>query len=184
MIQYTTAQSDDDLRGILELQAKNLTRSLSAVEISSQGFVTVEHSFESLKKLNKTERHIIAKQDNRVVGYILSMTPEARDDIPVLVPMFRIFDETPYQGKMISDHRFIVVGQVCVDRDFRGQGLFDNCYRAYREYHKDKYAFAITEIARANPRSLNAHKRTGFRELRSYRDENDTDWIVVIWNWD
>lgn len=183
MIEYNIASSDNDLKGILSLQAKNLTKSLSENEISNQGFVTIEHSFDLIKKLNNTERHIVAKVNDNIVGYVLSMTKNARLEIPILYPMFEIFDKTVYNDKSISENNYIIVGQVCVDKDFRGQGIFDNCYKAYKEFHKDKYDFAITEIAQTNIRSLNAHKRIGFSELTFYNDPNNTTWIVVVWDW-
>lgn len=183
MITYTFAESVNDLTGILALQAKNLARSLCENEIETQGFVTVEHSFDLIKKLNDTERHIIAKEKNRVIGYVLSMTKKARFDIPVLYSMFEVFDQTLFKGSFISEGNFIIVGQVCVDKEFRGQGIFEQCYRRFREYHKNKYDFAITEIATTNLRSLHAHKRIGFSELTSYTDQYNTTWIVVVWDW-
>jgi len=183
-IEYDIAGTDTDLKGILALQAKNLRKSLSENEIANQGFVTIEHSFELIKKLNDTERHIIAKMNDHVVGYVLSMTKNARLEIPILYPMFELFDNTVYNGKTISAYNYIIVGQVCVDKDFRGQGILDNCYTAYKEFHKHKYDFAITEIAHTNIRSLNAHKRIGFSELTFYNDPNNTPWSVVIWAWE
>lgn len=182
-VEYHTADSDDDLRGVLTLQVKNLARSLSANEKAEQGFVTVEHCFDLLKKLNNTEKHIVAKSNNIIVGYVLSMTKNARAEIPFLYPMFDVFDRTAYLDRSISEYNYIIVGQVCVDKDFRGQGIFDNCYKAYKDFHKDTYDFAITEIAQTNLRSLNAHKRIGFKELTSYTDSYNTTWIVVVWDW-
>lgn len=183
MIHYATAESDEDLEGILLLQKANLKKSLPAHEAETQGFVTVEHNFELLKKLNDKERHIVAKNGNAVVGYALSMTKDARLDIPILYPMFEAFDRLLYRGKRISDYEYVVVGQVCVDKNYRGRGVFDECYQAYRRHHEKKYDFAITEIADANLRSLNAHKRIGFAELASYIAPDDATWVVVIWDW-
>lgn len=183
MIDYTIATSEKDLIGILSLQAKNLIKSLSKSEAETQGFVTVEHSYSLLKQLNDTERHIIAKEHDKVIGYVLSMTKNSRSEIPMLYPMFKIFDQTVYNGQTISERDYIIVGQVCVDKDFRGKGIFDKCYNSFKHFHKDKYDFAITEIAEANLRSLNAHKRIGFTELTSYNDSNNINWIVVIWDW-
>lgn len=182
-IQYTAANSDDDLKGILSLQAENLPKTLSDDEIKSQGFVTLEHSFELIKEMNETEQHIIAKSDNNVIGYTLSMTKKAKLVFPILYPMFDVFDKTVYNGKTISEYNYIIVGQVCVSKKFRGLGVFDHCYEAYRNFHKDKYDFAITEIAQSNLRSINAHKRIGFSELTRYTDSNNNTWIVVIWDW-
>jgi len=183
MITYTTSTSQLDLQGILRLQKGNLKNKLSANEIKNQGFVTVEHTLELLNKLNKHEKHIIAKDGAMVVGYVLAMTKASRYDVPILVPMFDVFDEVRYEGKLISAYNYLVVGQVCVDKSYRGQGIFDDCYLAYKRHYADTYDFAITEIVATNLRSLHAHKRIGFEEIHSYLDSTKTEWKVVIWDW-
>jgi GNAT superfamily N-acetyltransferase len=183
MITYTTVNSKTDLEGILKLQKSNLAQNLNSDEIRSQGFVTVNHTYDLLKKLNDFEKHIIAKENDKVIGYVLAMTKHSKFDIPVLFPMFNVFDTVLFKDKKISAYNYILVGQVCVDKAYRGQGIFNNCYAAYKEFYKDKYDFAITEIANTNSRSLNAHKRIGFEDIHSYFAPDKTEWIVVLWNW-
>jgi L-amino acid N-acyltransferase YncA len=182
---YTTAESKSDLKGILSLQKENLAQGLTRDEIKSQGFVTVCHSYDQLKKMNDHENHVIAKDNDKVVAYVLAMTQHSRFDIPILLPMFEAFGAISYKGKKITDYNYLIVGQVCIDKAYRGQGLFDNCYAAYKKHFRQKYDFAITEIASTNLRSLNAHKRVGFQEVHSYMapDSDKTQWIVVVWDW-
>lgn len=183
MIIYTTANSEKDLHAILALQKANLTRSLNESEIQSQGFVTVDHTYEQLKKLNDIEKHIIAKDGDAIAGYVLAMTTASKSDLPILFPMFEVFDSILYDGRKISDYQYLVVGQVCVGKEYRGQGVFDKCYAAYKDHYKNKYNFAITEIAVTNTRSLNAHHRIGFKNIHSYTGPDKTEWIVVAWDW-
>jgi L-amino acid N-acyltransferase YncA len=183
MITYTTANSKNDLEGILDLQKQNLAARLTKDEIQSQGFVTVDHSYDQLKKLNDHEKHVIAKDDKKVIGYLLAMTKRARFDIPVLIPMFELFDTVSLNAKKISEYNYLVVGQVCVDKAWRGKGILDQCYAAYRQHYSNKYDFAITEIAATNLRSLKAHRRIGFKEINMYRSPDKTEWVVVLWDW-
>lgn len=183
MLSYTQAQTLHDLKGILALQKANLAANLSAEEIAAQGFVTVVHSLADLQKMNDVEKHIVAKDGENVIAYLLAMTAAAKEDIPVLRPMFALFSSIPFHGQPISAYRYIVVGQVCVDKAYRGQGVFDNCYRAYRDAFKPGYAFAITEIATRNSRSIAAHKRIGFNELHRYAAPDGEEWSVVVWKW-
>ena len=184
MLNYTTATAIKDLEEILTLQKANLTAGLSAQEIQSQGFVTVNHSYELLKSLNDREKHVIARDEDKVVGYLLAMTQQSKSDVPVLVPMFTEFGIIVYKNKKVDAYNYIVVGQVCIDRNYRGQGILDNLYAAYKNYYSSKYDFAITEIASNNLRSLNAHKRIGFTEIHNYCDPENTKWIVIVWNWE
>jgi len=183
MLTYTAATSDTDLKGILDLQRANLPEVLTPEDLQSQGFVTVRHTYEDLKKLNDLEPHLVAKADGQVIGYLLAMTPQSRAEIPVLVPMFELFDTISYGGKAVSDFPYLVVGQVCVDRRYRGQGVLDACYAAYRARMKTRYAFAITEIAAANTRSRRAHERIGFREIHRYTAPDGVEWCIVVWDW-
>ncbi|MFC3560869.1 GNAT family N-acetyltransferase [Pedobacter jamesrossensis] len=183
MISITTSSSEQDLEGILKLHKENLSSNLSIEEKQNQGFVTVAHSMIDLKKMQQYEPNIIAKDGEKVIAYVLGMTAKSKDDIPILVPMFNGFNYIEYKGKPISEYAYIVVGQVCVDKNYRGQGLFDKSYQAYREYFQTLYDFAVTEVATTNLRSINAHKRLGFEEIYRAKDENGLEWSVVIWDW-
>jgi ribosomal protein S18 acetylase RimI-like enzyme len=183
MVIYTTSDSKNDLEGILALQKRNLAASLTKDEILSQGFVTVDHSYDQLARLNDHEKHVIAKDKEKVIGYLLAMTKQFRFDIPVLIPMFDLFDTISYNDKKISEYNYLVVGQVCIDKAYRGQGVLDHCYAAYREHYITKYDFTITEIAGTNLRSLKAHKRIGFKEINTYLSPDKTEWVVVLWDW-
>jgi L-amino acid N-acyltransferase YncA len=183
MITCTTSSTEKDLAGIIELQLQNLSQNLEADEIQSQGFVTVVHTMDDLKKMNSYEQNIILKDDEKIAGYLLAMTKNSKSDIPVLVPMFEKFDTIMYRNQFISQYNYIVVGQVCIGKNYRGMGLLDKCYAAYKEHFKKTCDFAITEIATANQRSINAHKRIGFTEIHRYIDATNTEWSIVIWDW-
>lgn len=183
MIIFDTANSLADLKGILELQKQNLKINLTDNAISKQGFVTVHHTLEQLQQLNAIEKHVIAKDGDKIIGYVLAMTPKSQSNIPILIPMFKIFGETYFNGKAITTYNYLVVGQVCIDQMYRGQGIFDRCYNAYKECFKAKYDFAITEIAATNLRSLSAHKRVGFNEIATYTAPDQVEWKIVVWNW-
>jgi len=183
MITYTTAKNDTDLHEILALQKQNLAVGLTKEQIISQGFVTVSHRFEDLKKMNEIEQHVIGKDNDRVVAYLLAMTAHSRFDVPILFPLFEMFDRVDYQNKRIAAYKYIVVGQACVAEGYRGRRVFDACYAAYRDCFKDKYDFAITEIAIRNQRSINAHKRVGFESIYEYTAPDGEEWSVVVWKW-
>jgi len=183
MITYTTCKNEKDLQQILQLQKQNGAAQLTAEQIASQGFVTVMHTFSALKKMNDIEAHVVAKDDDRVIAYVLAMTARSRFEIPVLMPMFEMFEQITWQNKKIADYRYIVVGQVCVAEGYRGQGIFDACYEAYRNCFKNKYEFAITEIATRNQRSIKAHKRVGFETVHRYEAPDGEAWDIVLWKW-
>lgn len=183
MIVYTTSKTDKDLLQILELQKNNLPAGLTSEQIAAEGFVTVSHSFGDLQKMNSIEESIIAKDDDRVIAYLLAMTEKSKLDIPILIPMFDAFDNIIFRNKKISDYQYIVVGQVCVAAGYRGKGILDSCYTEYKKHFENKYDFAITEISNRNQRSLNAHKRIGFDTIYEYQAPDGETWSIVLWDW-
>jgi len=183
MIVYTTSKDDSDLLGILDLQKRNLAKNLDPDEIRSQGFVTVSHRLEDLQKMNRIEQSVIAKENNTVIAYLIAMTEKSKFDIPVLVPMFEIFDKIQYEGNLLSKYHYMVVGQVCVDKDYRGKGVLDKCYELYVNTFSQSYDFAVTEIASSNLRSLNAHRRIGFVTIHEYVAPNQVRWAIVVLDW-
>lgn len=164
-----------DLPRILELQRKNLDRSVSPEEASSQGFVTVEHTLEALSRMHALEPGIVASEGEALCAYALVMPVECRDLVPELRPMFQRLEG-------LGCGRFYVMGQICIDRAFRGSGLFDRLYAAHRQHFSGRFDRVVTEVATRNTRSMRAHERVGFREILRYRDAID-EWSVVAWDW-
>jgi len=177
---FKTAETFEEFVGILDLQQENHIKNLIDLD---QGFVFAEHSVEDLAKMNAFAPHIIAKDGDIVVAYLLGMTVESRYDIEMLIPMFDQFDEIEVNGTPLSAYHYIVVGQVAVSKNYRGTGVLDECYALYKEVHSDNFDFAITEISERNHRSLGAHYRVGFRELSRYTNEDGEVWVIVVWDW-
>lgn len=183
MIKYTTSKNKLDLISISTLQKANLKNNLSAQEIEKHGFVTVDHTLEMLEDLSAIEPQIVAKDDKNVIAYVLAMTKKSKGDIPIIRPMFEEFERIDYKGQLVSEYHYMVVGQVCVHKDYRGRGIFEKCLHLYKNTFVGRYDFAITEIALDNHRSRNAHKKVGFKEIHVYTDSYQTEWVIVLWDW-
>lgn len=181
MIQYTTASTKKDLQEILQLQLANLPKNLSAEEAKNQGFLTVHHSPELLQTMNIPYPHIIAKFDNQVIGYTLVMLQKFKDVIPVLKPMFQKINSLSFHNKPLSNTKYFVMGQVCVDKKFRGQGVFNGLYQQMRKDMAPFFDCIITEIATRNTRSMRAHEKIGFEVISIYSTQEE-EWAIVGWD--
>lgn len=171
-----------DLTQILTLQKKNTQSALSAKEIEEQGFVTVEHRLVQLKKMQALVPQIIAVKKNLLLGYALVMPKELKTTIPVLVPMFKLLDTLNYKGQAVQKLSYYVMGQICVAKSARGQGVFRALYKAHKNLLAEKYDYCITEISSRNLRSMQAHLAIGFDPLHTFTDEQD-EWNIMIWDW-
>jgi hypothetical protein len=166
------AARPDDLPRILELQRDNLEEAVSSAA-ASEGFVTVRHDEDTLRRMHELAPSVIAEHGAALAGYALTMLPEATEWVPVLRPMFD-------QLSKLALPRFYVMGQICVARAYRKQGVFDALYAAHRALYGGRFDAVVTEIATRNVRSMRAHARVGFVEVHRYRDATD-DWSVVAW---
>jgi GNAT superfamily N-acetyltransferase len=171
-----------ELRQILDLQRENLAPALSLEEQKAQGFVTVQHTLERIEQMHVLAPSIIVKSGNDLAGYALTMTLEAQQQAPILRSMFRLFDSLNFHGRPLPSFPFYVMGQICVARAYRGQGVFDELYRGHRRIYADRFELLVTEIATRNTRSLRAHERVGFEPIHRYRDDVD-EWVIVAWDW-
>ncbi len=180
---YSQVSSQEQLEQISQLQVDNLKRSLTPPEIAKEGFVTCEHSIDLLHKMNHPDGHIIAVEDDQVAGYCLVMSPLWRTEIEVLKPMFEMVDEIASRHDQLTVTNYIVMGQVCIGKSHRQQGVFKGMYHHFRKCLSHKYAFCITEIATENTRSLSAHEAVGFKVLHSYIATDGRSWELVIWDW-
>jgi GNAT superfamily N-acetyltransferase len=175
------AFSDAHFEGILELQKRNLYAAVSAEQQAQEGFVFAEHNFQLLKRMASYLPQVVALYDNKVVGYNLAMTSAMQDELESLTPMFKEFKRSSYRDKSLTEYKFVVGGQVCVDKGFRGQGLLSKLYHETRNQVHSQYQLCITEIAQRNLRSLQAHQKMGFEIIRTYRDEKEL-WDIVAWD--
>ena len=173
MVTYQLTKTLDELKEIIRLQQKNLPDNMSSSEKEKQGFVTLQHSLEILKKMHNAHPHIIAKKNDKVIGYALCMLRKFKDDIPVLIPMFNEID------KSLEDTNYMVMGQICIDKKHRKQGLFRGLYKFMRQNIDTNFDAIVTEVDAKNIRSSNAHKAIGFEILKKYLSENK-EWELII----
>jgi ribosomal protein S18 acetylase RimI-like enzyme len=182
MLHSTLTSTTEELQQILKLQEENLIQYIDETEMRSQGFVTLHHDLQILEQMHKLAPTVIIKDNDKVVAYALTMLQECRQLVPDLEPMFSLLDKLSWNDKLLTEHSFYVMGQVCIAKQYRGQGLFDELYRHHKKMYQSQFELFITEIATRNTRSIRAHERVGFKTIHTHRDELD-DWIVVGWDW-
>jgi GNAT superfamily N-acetyltransferase len=174
--------SDEELRGIRDLQEANLPKNLSPEEAAQEGFVTASYTVEFLKVMHEAHPSVIAKAGDRVVGYALVATKEVRHQHDLLSGLFDAIDRIHCQGQPLAERNYVVVGQLCVGKGYRAQGLASRMYEFYRESLQDRFDSCLTDIVQSNRRSLRAHEKTGFRVVGTL-EYGGVGWDVVMWDW-
>ncbi len=182
MISYGLANNQQDLQQILQLQEDNYPENISLEELNREGFVTVKHDLDLLEEMNQIHHHVLARDGEQVVGYALVMLKDFAHRIPVLVSMFKQIDQLHYRGQSLDSTPYFIMGQICIAKDYRGQGLFPGLYKEMKSRMMPYFPYVITEVSSRNPRSLRAHQKVGFETIRQYQDE-DEDWHLLLWDW-
>jgi predicted GNAT superfamily acetyltransferase len=173
MIQYKTASSSEELYQILALQKANLPISISSEEKDQEGFLTVHHDFDILKRMNNVCPHIIALDKNVLAGYTLCMHIKFGEEIEILKSMF-----AEIENRKVPFKTYIIMGQVCVAKGYRKQGVFRKLYTKMKEITSPEFDAIVTEVDASNRRSLEAHYAIGFKTL-SKHSANDRDWVLI-----
>ena len=178
----STVNNDKDLLEIKKLQQANLRVNIDVDTAASQGFLTAEYTLAFLKAMNEVSPSIIAKDGDDVVGYALVATKEVRNGHDLMADLFNVIDTKTYKGQLLKEVNYVVVGQLCVGEGYRGQGLVKRMYDHFRDCLSSEYEYLITDVAQANTRSLNAHKKSGFQVIDTLVYAG-IGWDIVLWDW-
>lgn len=175
-------ESKEELQQILDLQNANHVDNVSSNIKKQEGFVTVKHNIELLTRMNTAAPQVIAVDQGKVIGYALVMLKDFKNMIPILEPMYSTFDDLIYDGVKLTTLDYYVMGQVCIDKDYRGAGVFHALYKKHNSVFSPKYDLCLTEVSTSNPRSMRAHLKVGFKILKTYQDASD-EWNILSWDW-
>ena len=175
-------QTEQELKGLKNLQNANLRRLIGEEEAMKEGFVTSEYSLELLEKMHQEHPSIIAKEGDEVVGYVIVTNKSVLGEHDEIDHLFHTVDEMEFNGELLKNCTYILVGQLCVGKSHRGQGLVQAMYKYYKENFSQQYQYLVTDISQANPRSIKAHKKSGFETI-GVIEQVGTGWDIVLWDW-
>lgn len=181
-VQVTRVSIPGEIINIRDLQALNLKQNITAEEAIEQGFLTAAYTIEYLEEMNAASPSIIAKDGDKVVGYALVATKDIRKGHDLIEGLFDAIDACEYNGQLLKDVNYVVVGQLCVAKKYRGQDLVQKLYGHFRDCLSSEFTYLVTDVAKANVRSLKAHKKRGFQVINELT-YGGFGWDIVLWDW-
>jgi ribosomal protein S18 acetylase RimI-like enzyme len=182
MITITRVSNTSELEAIRNLQQLNLKENISPTEAEDQGFLTASYSMEFLTQMHESSPAIVAKEGDTIAGYALVAVQSVRQHHDLIAGLFDAIDALPFDGKPMAELKYVVVGQLCVAKEYRGMGLVQKMYNHFRDCLQDSYDYCATDVAQANTRSLKAHKKTGF-QVAGTLTYGGVPWDIVVWKW-
>ena len=87
-------------------------------------------------------------------------------------------DRVVYKERPMKNAKYFIMGQICIQKEFRGQGIFQKLYKNLAKRLSVDFDFICTEIAARNLPSMKAHQKVGFIEIDRHSD-NGEEWVVV-----
>jgi len=181
-IVITLAQTDNDLKGIKALQTANLKDTIAPENLKNTGFLTASYPLALLQKMHALYPPVIAKSDQKIVGYALVVDRQIIGQHELLDDLFRQIDTVHYQKQPLAKCNYIVVGQLCVAQEVRGQGVAQKLYNHFRTVYSTAFDYCITDVDQENLPSLRAHQKTGFQVLDTI-SYGGSLWSIVLWDW-
>ena len=173
--------SVSDLKDIRLLQEQNLKVNLTPIELK-EGFVTAKYTLDELAQMHKLTPAIIAKHEKLLVGYALAVSLKFRGNHPLIDNLFTHIDKISYRDQPFKGSNYIMVGQLCVRKNYRKMGVSSGLYQAYKKWYASSFDYLITDVVLENQPSLKAHQKAGF-EIVGELNYAGSHWAVVLWNW-
>lgn len=181
-LQVKLVTTPEEVIAIKALQNLNLRVNISQEEAASEGFLTASYTMEYLEAMNADAPSVIAKAGDEVVGYAMVTTKALRDGHELMADLFNTIDRTQYKASRLGEIDYVVVGQLCVAKAFRGMGLVQLMYNHFRDCYAGLFSYLVTDVAQANARSLKAHQKTGFQVIDTLT-YGGIGWDIVLWDW-
>jgi|SRR5690625_642526 len=155
----TTPATPTDIPGVLELQEKYLYRNMTEQE-RKEGFVTTPFTQQQIEDILKEKGLFVAKNKaDEVVAYIFAASWKYFEQWEIFNYMVSRFPEMSFGGREITTENSFQYGPVCIDKKYRGQGLFNQLFEEMRLEFVKRYPISVTFINKINEISTAAHTR-------------------------
>ena len=182
MVQINRVKDKNELQEILDLQKANLRKLIGEDEAGKEGFLTAQYTLSMMEHMHQFQPSIIAKEKDTIAGYVIITDKNSYGQHPLLDDLFDSIDKLVYKDQKLNEVKYILVGQLCVAKEYRGMGLVQKMYQYYRDCLKNEYTYLVTDVAQENPRSIKAHLKTGFEIIHSIQ-YGGIGWDIVLWDW-
>jgi GNAT superfamily N-acetyltransferase len=147
-----------DIDNIVLLQEKYLVTNMPESE-KNQGFVTTPFSIEQIKFEIAEDSLFVAEADNKIVAYVFVGTWDFFSQWKIFALMAENLPNIKFENKVLDRTTSFQYGPICIDADYRGQGLFEQLFETMRKTLNKRFPVGVTFINKLNKRSFEAHTK-------------------------
>lgn len=177
----TSIATSADIPGVLALQEKYLFRNMTEEE-RKLGFVTTPFTPQQIEDILKENGLFVAKnEEGKVVAYIFAASWKYFEQWEIFNYMVSRFPKLQFQAKEITTQNSFQYGPVCIDKNYRGQGLLNRLFEEMRLEFSKKYPISITFINKINLISTAAHTRKlGWEIIDEFEFNHNHYWALGL----
>lgn len=159
----------DDIEETLKLHQKYQVDFIAEAD-KVDGFVTTPFSKEELEALIEKEQGLfIAKNDEKVVAYVMAASWQFWSAWPMFAYMIEHMEQDEYLGQKLTVDNSYQYGPICIDKKYRGTRLLEGIFDFARTYMAKRYPILVTFINKINTRSYMAHKKLGLEVVKEFK---------------
>ncbi len=146
-----------DIPQVLALHKKYQINTINEND-KQDGFITTDFSMTQLEKLILDEKGLfIARLDSQVIAYAMSASWMYWSQWPIFCEMIKQLDNIYLLQTQLTLSNSYQYGPVCVDKDYRGTGVFEKIFNFALDNMSNRFLIMATFINNTNQRSLSAH---------------------------
>lgn len=151
-MQYHRAQ---DFEQIFALQNRNLLSVLNVSE-RSEGFLNTAFTVQQFQEMDQSLGVIAAVDQGQVCGYIGAGTLTFYSKFLFPAALIQYAEKLNYQQRPLISYRCCIVNPLCIEKKYRGSGIFMELSQAMCDLVSVNYEIALAFVSIANQRSLHA----------------------------
>ena len=179
--QFSLTDLTEDFEKILLLNRLNNIERLDSKLWASEGFLTTKYDIHQLERMRGAYKHVVAKHQGDVIGYALVLLREDTSVSPYPDTIFEFVDANKVNDKCLKNIQYFVMTQICVDKNFRGMGVFKALYKKLSEQMSTNFEKVVIKVSGKNIRSLNAHQNIGFKIIENQNSGKELEgWNIMV----
>jgi len=148
-----------DYDQIVDLQLRNMGDNLTE-EQRRDGFLSGYFDAEMLAAANENLAVVVCADGDRIAGFVCLTTPRFTRQNEVATAMMEKLKEETIFGKQFDEWNACLYGPVCIEREYRGVGLFERLYKGLPQF-SEQCNLLVCLVAVGNQRSIAAHSKVG-----------------------
>jgi hypothetical protein len=168
----------DEFQQVVDLQNRNLISVLNP-EDQLEGFLATQFTLEQFKQMDNALCIVVCVNDNKICGYLCASTIAFNQQFVFPAAMLERCSRILYQNKSIMSYRFFIPSPTCIEREYRGQEVFNDLCKKLVEHLPYEYELAVTFVSTKNLRSLQAIKKVGMEVIDEFEINDNRFWILV-----